>query len=277
MTSSFEERVDLARYLPKEIQGWKVWGKDESYDRQTIFDYIDGGGEVYRSYNFRGLLVRHLHDEAAAEITMDFFDMGTPTDAYGVFTHDLEGEKIDIGQDAVYKGGLLSFWRDRFFVAVYCEEETDEIKSGILETGQYISRAIGTEGRRPDLISLVPRELFNGDIRYFHTHAILNYHFFVSNENIMNLDAKTEAVLARPAQKGAKERLLIVRYADAEKAAAAKDSFVKAYMPDATAQGIVRTEDGTWTGVRVVKNLAVVIFHAASENDANSALSSVAK
>jgi len=274
MVSNTQPRLDPARFLPDEIQGWKARGKDEAYDRETIFDYIDGGGEVYRSYGFRGLLVRRLHDEAAPEILIDFFDMGTPTDAFGVFTHDLEGERVDIGQEAVYKAGLLSFWQDRYFVSIYSEEETAETKAGLFETGRMISRAIGAEGKKPDIVSCIPGELFDGDVRYFHTHPILNYHFFVSSENILKLDTETEAVLARPARKGAKERLLVVRYPEARQAAAARESFIKAYMPDASADGLVRTEDGTWTGIRIVKNYAAVIFHAVSESDADVALSS---
>ena len=275
MASNIDQPLGLARYLPREIQGWKVWGKDESYDRQTIFDYIDGGGEVYRSYNFRALLVRHLHDESMPEIVVDFFDMGLPADAFGVFTHDLDGEKVDVGQEGVYKSGLLSFWQDRFFVSIYCEEETAEIRNGIFETGRTIARAIGSAGQKPDIVALVPLGRFDGDVRYFHTHPILNYHFYVSNENILLLDAKTEAVLARPAQKGAKERLLILRYAGEEKTEAARTNFVKSYMPDASPLGMVKTEDGTWTGIRMVKNHLVVIFHAASEKDAATTLSSI--
>jgi len=46
-------------------------------------------------------------------------------------------------------------------------------------------------------------------------------------------------------------------------------------MPDAPAEAIIRTEDGTWTAARVVKNYDAVIFHAASERDADSSLSTV--
>ena len=46
------EKIVLEDLLPREIYGWQAKGKDEFYDPQTIFDYINGAGEVYRSYNF---------------------------------------------------------------------------------------------------------------------------------------------------------------------------------------------------------------------------------
>ena len=116
----------LARFLPDEVEGWKAEGNDQVYDSQTIFDYINGAGEVYRSYNFRELLVRRFKREGQPDIVIDFFDMGSSKDAFGVFTHDLEGEDAKIGQGSTYKGGLLSFWKGQFFVSLYAEEETEE-------------------------------------------------------------------------------------------------------------------------------------------------------
>jgi hypothetical protein len=65
--TSRDEADDVSRYLPEEMNGWRAEGKDEAYNLETIFDYIDGAGEVYRSYNFQGLLARR------------YFKRGQPT------------------------------------------------------------------------------------------------------------------------------------------------------------------------------------------------------
>jgi len=49
--------------------------------------------------------------------------MGTSEDAFGVFTHDTDGDRIDIGQEARYRPGWLSFWQNRFYVSIYLEKE----------------------------------------------------------------------------------------------------------------------------------------------------------
>jgi hypothetical protein len=53
-----DEANEVSRYLPEEMNGWRAEGKDEAYNPETIFDYIDGAGEAYRSYNFQSLLAR---------------------------------------------------------------------------------------------------------------------------------------------------------------------------------------------------------------------------
>ena len=46
--------------LPSEVQGWKWDGKDETHNNQTIFKYINGAGELYLAYGFKGLTVRRF-------------------------------------------------------------------------------------------------------------------------------------------------------------------------------------------------------------------------
>jgi len=262
---SSKEKKDLSSLLPREIQGWKAEEKDRSYDPQTIFDYIDGAGEVYRSYNFRELLVRRFKKEGKAEIVIDFFDMASSKDAFGVFTHDLEGEDTGIGQGSTYKGGLLSFWKGPYFVSIYAEEETEETKEVLLNMGEVVASAIQEEGEKPDLIGFLPEEEVDvGKVHYFHNHMILNYHFYVADENILLLDQQTEAVLGRATQEENKYILLVVRYPDKKRAAQAYKSFIEVYMPDAVGPGLVQTEDGLWTAAETKEDLLVIIFNAGS-------------
>lgn len=273
-----DHKDETAAYLPREVMGWKAEAEDELYDPETIFSYIDGAGEVYRSYNFRALLVRRLVKPDRPEIIVDFFDMGSSADAFGVFTHDLEGDAVGIGQGSTYKGGLLSFWKDRYFVSLYSDRETDEVKAAILETGKRIASAIPGEGPRPAMLDLLPREGVNpGDVRYFHTHLVLNYHFFVANENILNLDSGTDAVLASSGEREEKTYYLVILYPGAGRAAEAYRSFTGAYMPDAAKPGIVKTEDGRWTAARVKSGFVIVVFNAPTEASAVSFISQVEK
>jgi len=269
---------DLSSLIPKEIMGWKAEEKDRLFNPDTIFDYIDGAGEVYRSYNFKHLLARRLTRAGKPALVADLFDMGSAKDAFGVFSHDLEGEDRRIGQGSNYKGGLLSFWKNRFFVSVYAEEETEETRKAVFELGKDIEAAIGVEGKMPDIISWLPDEGLVADkVRFFHTHLILNYHFFVSDQNIFLLDAETDAVLAPYKDEAGKAqyRLLLISYPDADKAKEAHKSYTEAYMPDARGAGVIQTEDGKWTMAVSKGTLLGVVFQAPSESSAKGLLSRI--
>jgi hypothetical protein len=150
--------TDLGALLPKEINGWSVAGEDKLFDTETIFDYINGAGEIYRAYNFRSLLARQYSREGQPNIIADLFDMGSAKDAYGIFSHSLEEEDVSIGQGATYMGGLLSFWKDRFFVSLYAEEETEEAKEALFSLAKEVAVSIKDEGQIPDIISFFPPE-----------------------------------------------------------------------------------------------------------------------
>ncbi|MDH7513199.1 MAG: hypothetical protein QHH14_09665 [Clostridiales bacterium] len=275
MLKTQDKSGELGRFLPEEVEGWRASGRDETYDPETIFDYIDGAGEVYRAYNFRTLFVRRFEREGKADVVVDFFDMGCAADAFGVFTHDLDGERLDIGQAATYMGGLLSFWKGRYFVSVYAERETEETRDAVFRLGRKIASAIVEEGKKPDILDLIPSAFPQNGARYFHNHLILNYHFFVASENILHLDQDTEAVLVPSGQEEGRAHLLIVRYPSAEKTAQAQKSFIRSYMPDAIKPGFVRTEDETWTAIKPKKSYIILVFHAASEDQASRILKEV--
>ncbi len=276
--NSKDKRDILGNLLPREINGWEAKEKDKLYDPQTIFDYIDGAGEVYRSYNFKLLLARRFSKEGQPDIVADLFEMASSKDAFGVFTHDLEGEDAGVGRGSTYKGGLLSFWKGRFFVSLYAEEETKDAKEALFALGKEVAYSVEEEGEKPDIVALLPEEALVGkSVHYFHNHMILNYHFYVSDENILLLDQETEAALGTYREDNEKYYLLVVHYPDASKASQAFQNFLKIYMPDAKEMGLIKTEDGKWTAARLKQDILVVLFNGPSANYAKGVLEQVVK
>ena len=136
----------LASFIPAEFTGWTI-EEDQVFDAETIFKYVDGAGEVYRSYNMKSLFARRFAAKGKPALVVDLFDMGTSEDAFGLFTHDLDGEDAATGQGSTYKGGLLSFWKGRYFASVYAEDETPETKQAVSGSPGRSMRPSGRQGR----------------------------------------------------------------------------------------------------------------------------------
>ncbi len=265
----------LSSYIPATVGPW-LSEADRVYGPETVFGYIDGAGEVYRSYNMRLLVARRFHKDGRPDIVVDAFDMGAPEDAFGVFTHDLDGDDAGVGQGSVYKAGLLAFWKDRYFVSVYAEAETDETRAAVVALGREVAGAIPGRGEPPGLLRALPAEgLETRTVRFLHTHPILNYHFFVADENILLLGRETGAVLAEYGEAGGRSRLLVVRHKSARRAARAEASFRRAYLPEASGAEAVRTENGKWTAVRAWGRHLAVVFDAATAEEAAGRLDAV--
>jgi hypothetical protein len=262
------------------VEDYKADGKDEFYDRQTAFRYMDGAAEFYRSYDFKLLMVRRYLKAGHPSLLVELFDMGSSEDAFGIFSYQTEEEEVGIGQGSDYGGGLLRFWKGKYFANVFAERETPAARRDILTIGEAIARNIKKEGSKPKLIQFLPEEnLLKRTIRYFHLHPILNHHYFISHDNILNLGARTNAILATYPFSGEKGKtfLLLIQYPDQKQSEKAFKSFVKAYMPEAAASKTVKTENGKWTSARLHQKYVLVAFDASSDDKTEELIGAVVK
>ena len=259
----------LTGALTQQVMGWMAEGQDRFFDDKTIFDYIDGAGEVYRAYNLRGCLSRVYSKAGGPPLVLDVFDMGTPADAFGVFTHDTDGEAVAIGQDGRWRPGWLNFWKDRFFVSITVPEENAQAFEAALELGRQVDARIPKKGERPKLLTRLPQTgLQARTIRFLHHPIVLNDHFYLSDENILELSSATDAVLATYQRSAGSARLLLVQYREVGTARRAAKNIRQHYLPDADADGVVRLENGKWASARLKDKLLVVVLEAGSRESA---------
>jgi hypothetical protein len=257
--------------LPTEAAGWKWDGKETKYNSRTLFKYIDGAAELYLAYGFQNLTVRRFEKSNQPSIILELYQMASSEDAYGVFSFEHQDEAVGIGQGSEFGGGLLRFWKGKFFVSVYAEGEGAEVQSGILKMGRSAADSIPATGPEPKLVGFIPGKnvgLVDKSIRYLKSHVLLNQRFFIAHQNILNLSRKTESVLAQYLQDKQKTQLLLIRYPDSKEAGDAYQSFMKAYLPDARGKDRSRTEDRKWTFARQRNEFVLIVFGAPAEADA---------
>jgi hypothetical protein len=201
--------------------------------------------------------------------------MASSEDAYGVFSFEHQDETVGIGQGSEFGGGLLRFWKGKYFVSIYAEGEGAEVESGILKLGRAAASSIPTTGPEPKLVGLIPGRdlgLVDKSIRYLKSHVLLNQRFFIAHQNILILNPKTEAALAQYLRDKQKTQLLLIRYPNLKEAGDAYQSFMKAYLPDARGKDRSKTEDGKWTFARQKNEFVVIVFGAPMEADAEALL-----
>lgn len=266
----------MRELVPREMHGWKAQEEVKTYDRETIFEYIDGAGEVYRLYAFRMLEVYRFLKDDEPDIVLEVFDMGTAEDAFGVFTHGREGGEAGVGQGSEYRGGLLCFWKNTYFVCIYAEGESEAAQKTVLDLGKSVADAIKIAGSTPKILEYLPRAgLLERSIRFFHTHVSLNYHYFLADSNILDLDENTDAVLAKYEVPEGKLLLLLIQYKNGGLAQAAFDSFIESYIPEASETYIIETEDGTWVAAKVNRDVVAIVFDASTMDQAEGLLGAV--
>ena len=264
-------KMDQAISLPAEVEGWKWDGIEMKYNSKTLFDYIDGAAELFLAFGFQNLTARRFEKSNQPPITIELYEMGSSEDAYGVFSFDRQDEAVGIGQGSEFGGGLLRFWKGKYFVSIYADGGGAEIEPTLLKMGRVVATTIPATGPEPKLLGFVPGKdsgRVDKSVRYLRSHVLLNQRFFIAHQNILNLDRKTEAVLAQYLRDKHKTQLLLIRYPGLKEAGDAYHSFMKAYLPDAGGGDRSQTEDRKWTMARRRNEFVLIVFGALTETDA---------
>ncbi len=259
--------------LPTEATGWTWDGKEKKYDSKTLYDYIDGAAELYLAYGFQCLRVRKFEKPSQPSITVELYEMASSEDAYGVFSFERQDEAVGIGQGSEFGGGLLRFWKGKYFVSIYADGGAVEAESAILTMGKATANLIRDTGLEPELVGLIPGKEFglvDRSVCYLKSHILLNQRFFIAHENILNLSRKTEAVLAQYTRGKQKTHLILIRYPSVKNARDAYQGFMGAYLSDAGGKDLLKTEDQKWTMARQKGEVVVVVFGAPTAADAEA-------
>jgi len=256
---------DLA--IPDSFGDWKVVENDENYDRETLYNYMNGGAELYLAFDYRKVFVRRFAGPEDNEIVLDIYDMGSSGEAFGIFSCDIEDAGIGIGQGSEFGAGLLRFWKDRFFVSIVAIGDENATESAMLEIAKSVDAAITTTGPEPEILKMLPQDdLVKNRISYFHSDISLNNRFFVASENILMLTNNTNCVFAEYGLEEENGFLLIVEYENGEQAQEAHSSFLQSYMPGMAEEEAVRTEDGRWMMAGQNGNFVAIVFEAPNKD-----------
>jgi hypothetical protein len=258
---------------------------------------MNGAGELYLGYRFDRLDVYEYNAESQKEILVEIYFMKTSDDAFGLLSLDWGGETVEHDLDwprALYGEGLLRLWSENIYARVMATQETAESKQAVLSLGQAI-----VKDRKnlpgPYLMKKLKNTLsLEWNLRrdrasFFRTRLVLNSLYYLSHQNILDLDLECEAVVALYEKKQSQEdesriQFLLVKYPDPKQAQTALSHFHQAYLPEhefATKSGSVEkiqniyaVEDGWMAYVFQDKSIAFV-FECPDQDTARAILDQI--
>ena len=267
-----EANPDFSARLPAQVGEWKKPTKPVCYDRQTLYDYIDGGAELYLAFDFVGAVTFEYGAGEGDEIKVDVFDMGSPRGAFGAFAHGRETIAAEVGQGSEYNGGLLTFWKDRWFVSVLGYPETETKRKAVYELGRAVAALIPGSGSPPAILAALPKPgLIEASARTFHHRLLQNDYVMISHENPLGIGQRTEAALARYVRQGERHVLMLVDYPTEDDARKAQRGFTASVLGG---QALARKGE-RWAGLKRRGKRLVIALDASSKHVVDQVLSEV--
>ncbi len=199
-------------WFPAEVAGAPRLEATVSYNRETVFDYMDGRAEVYLTYAFQRVLVTP-YQVGAQRAEVMLFDLSTPAEAFGIYSNSYEGEPVEVLQGARWTPGTLRAWQGRWFLRVEGVEDTPELRRFATELARLLQPRMAAGPPLPPLVAGLPLEALKlRDPRYFHHELSLATFYYLSTQNVLQLGPGVNAVFADGEHRGRPLKAFLVEY-----------------------------------------------------------------
>lgn len=241
--------------------GWTVKEGPKLFTGDQVFDYMDGAGEIPRSYGLRQL-ASTKYGQGKNVLEVAIFDMGRAEDAFGYYSARAFLERNPRSKEkAVMLDhparlspdiGILTFWKGPYLVLVQPEIGKPDERT-LLRFGKAVSARIREKGREPALLGKLPRQrMIPGTQRYVRGKPATDSTLIFLTKDLLGMSKGAEAAAAEYNLPGGTGTLALFQYPTSEACLAAYRAYGAYIKADArvlarlrAASGVTRKEKGT--------------------------------
>ena len=169
-------------YSFPEMAGWKQAGEIQIYSRANLYDYINGGADLYLKYDFQELKVAEYVNDRKASVTIEVYRHKTPVHAFGIYSQERlsNANYLEVGAQGYSEKGVLNFLVADCYVKMSSVDVGPEDREGLLAFAKKVVENLGGKGSLPSILSSFPREGEKKNSEKFIAREFLGYAFFHS-------------------------------------------------------------------------------------------------
>ena len=179
---------DISRLLPdkSEISPWRSTEPPRVYNGRQLFDYINGGAEIYLEYGFNQILSQE-YEHGEDIIVVDIFEMDSAKAAFGIYSCNRNHRypTLDIGDGGLIAEYQAIFRQDRYYVVVMGYKSDEKSQNVLKDFTRIIASKIHSHGTLPKVLELLPKE---GKISFSECYITgqlgLNSRYYFSQKDI---------------------------------------------------------------------------------------------
>jgi hypothetical protein len=143
--------------MPRVIGDWSADGDQLVFAGEELFDYIDGGAEIYFEYGFEKVTVQD-YTRGEDLITAEVYRM--KGDAFGIFTllKSENDEFLEIGNEGAQSDYYLLVWCGSRLVAVTAQSEFEGRREAVRLIAAGVTENLAADGKRAELMDILPEQ-----------------------------------------------------------------------------------------------------------------------
>jgi hypothetical protein len=165
-----------------EVVGWRQSGGIQTFSPETLFEYINGGADLYLTYDFQELKVAEYLSEKKASVTLEVYRHKTPIHAFGIYSQERlpDADFLDIVSQGYIETNVLNFLAGSYYVKISSFKTGLEDREILMTFAKKISEALGPGGALPSILSSFPEEGKKKNSEKFIAVKFLGYPFLHS-------------------------------------------------------------------------------------------------
>ena len=133
-------------------QGWQIFDEVKQFTPENLYEQINGRASFFLAYDMiRMTYVSFVNsDETAKFINLGIYNMGTPTNAFGVFSAERsQGEfPLNLGRAGYRSDANYFIWKGPYYVRIICSEATDEFQRIGMELARKVTDFLPDSGEQ---------------------------------------------------------------------------------------------------------------------------------
>ncbi|HNR67086.1 MAG TPA: hypothetical protein PKN04_04580 [bacterium] len=159
-----QQESDLSRYLPPAdfAPHWMIDFAPETYERQNLFEVINGEADLYLAYGFERLSTVAYIDSTndRHSLSVDLFCMDSPLHAFGIYSayRNPDYRFIDLGLQGYLSDYSLRFVQERYVVQINAGSSDSTMQTIMVKIARLISESLPTPNEPIRELDLLPRE-----------------------------------------------------------------------------------------------------------------------
>ena len=146
---------------PSEFTGFTITHEAEYYNKENLWDYMNGGAPGYLAYGFEKMVTLHVKNlKNHSEIVVDMYDMGNHLNAFGIYSVERipGGRDLSVGVDSFHDDTTLCFWQDKYYVKLLSHDRQPETVQSLSRLATLIAGKMPKKGEMPHIFNIFPAE-----------------------------------------------------------------------------------------------------------------------
>jgi hypothetical protein len=166
--------VMVAGSTPK---GWQIFDEIKQFTQENLYEQINGRASFFLAYDIiRMTYVSFVNsDETTQFINLSIYDMGTPTNAFGVFSAERsQGESpLDLGRAGYRSDANYFIWKGQYYIRIISSETTDEFQRIAMDLARKVTDFLLDSGEQVWGLTALPlTDRMPESVQYFKVDAM---------------------------------------------------------------------------------------------------------